>query len=73
MLAQRQFEYGHVEEACATWHTFLDDYAMLSTARGDEHFETMRRRTASRRRLRAVRQLDERARQVAAVKGQNVP
>jgi hypothetical protein len=46
---------------------------MLSTARGDEHFETMRRRIASRRRLRAVRELDERARQVAAVKGQNVP
>ncbi|MGK5450871.1 hypothetical protein [Streptomyces radiopugnans] len=73
VLAQRQFEYGHVEEACATWHTFLDDYAMLSTARGDEHFETMRRRIASRRRLRAVRELDERARQLAAVKGQNVP
>ncbi|MEO3976006.1 hypothetical protein [Streptomyces sp. CAU 1734] len=69
VLAQRQFEYGHVEEACATWGDFLDDYCVLSTARGDEHFERMRRRIGPYRRVRAVRELDERARQVVAMKG----
>lgn len=69
VMAQRQFEYGHVEEACATWSSFLDDYVMLSTARGDEHFETMRRRIAPYRKARAVRELDQRARQVAVMKG----
>lgn len=69
VLAQRQFELGHVEEACASWSTFLDDYAVLSTARGDEHFETMRRSLARHGKSRAVRGLDERVRAVAAVKG----
>src|SRR5262249_48919285 len=40
VMAQRQFEFGHVEEACATWSLFLDDYMNLSTSRGDEHFQT---------------------------------
>lgn len=69
VLAQRQFELGHLEEACGTWGTFLDDYTKLSTARGDDHFRTMRRRIAPYRQVRAVRELDSRARQVAEVKG----
>jgi hypothetical protein len=69
VLAQRQFEYGHLEEACSTWGAFLDDYMMLSTARGDEHFATMRKRIAPYRKARAVRELDERARRVAVLKG----
>ncbi|WP_306610703.1 hypothetical protein [Streptomyces lunaelactis] len=67
-MAQRQFELGHLEEACSTWGAFLDDYVMLSTARGDEHFGTMRNRIAPYRKVRAVRDLDARARQVAALK-----
>jgi tetratricopeptide (TPR) repeat protein len=69
VLAQRQFEHGHIEEACTTWNTFLDDYVMLSTARGDEHFDTMRRRIAPYRTSRTARSLAERACQVAALKG----
>ncbi|MFF8956539.1 hypothetical protein [Streptomyces sp. NPDC014894] len=65
VLAQRQLELGHLEEACATWGAFLDDYTTLSTARGDHHFRSMRRRIAPYRRIRAVRELDERARAVA--------
>ncbi len=42
VLAQRQYEYGHLEEACSTWGRFLDDYEVLSTARGDEHFDKLR-------------------------------
>ncbi|MFJ1847488.1 tol-pal system YbgF family protein [Streptomyces sp. NPDC088146] len=69
VMAQRQYELGHIEEACSTWNTFLDDYVGLSTARGDEHFETMRKRLAPHRKVRAVRELGERARQVATLKG----
>ena len=45
LFAQRQLGVGHLEAACSTWHEFLDDYAALSYARADEHFDTMRRRT----------------------------
>ncbi|MCF6523637.1 hypothetical protein [Streptomyces sp. JJ36] len=68
VLAQRQFEYGHIEAACESWTQFLDDYVMLSTARGDEHFETMRSRIRPYRRTRAVRELAARAQEVAALK-----
>ncbi|MEU3354908.1 hypothetical protein [Streptomyces sp. NPDC037389] len=68
LLAQRQFELGHVEAACATWHAFLDDYVQLSTARGDEHFDTMRRRIRPHGKARAVRELTERAREIARAK-----
>ncbi|MFI8163089.1 hypothetical protein ACIF6I_28155 [Streptomyces microflavus] len=69
VMAQRQFEFGHIEEACTTWGTFLDDYVGLSSARGDEHFETMRKRIAPYGKLRAARELQERSRQVAGMKG----
>jgi hypothetical protein len=69
LLAQRQFELGHVDAACATWHAFLDDYVQLSTSRGDEHFDTMRSRVRPYGRVRAVRELNERAREVADLKG----
>ncbi len=69
VMAQRQFEFGHIEEACTTWGTFLDDYVGLSSARGDEHFATMRKRIAPYGRLRAARELHERSRQVAGMKG----
>ncbi|MGW4228759.1 hypothetical protein ACWEF9_05630 [Streptomyces sp. NPDC004980] len=68
VMAHRQYELGHIEEACATWDTFLDDYVGLSTARGDDHFDTMRKRLVPYRRVRAVRELGERAGQVAAMK-----
>ncbi len=69
VMAQRQFEFGHIEEACTTWGTFLDDYVGLSSARGDEHFATLRRRIAPYGKVRAARELQERSRQVAGVKG----
>ncbi|MGA5129394.1 hypothetical protein ACPCTO_06250 [Streptomyces olivoreticuli] len=68
LLAQRQFELGHLEAACATWHAFLDDYVQLSTARGDEHFATMRRRIRPYGKSAAVRELTERAGEVARAK-----
>ncbi|MFE9911375.1 hypothetical protein [Streptomyces clavifer] len=68
VMAHRQYELGHIEEACATWDTFLDDYVGLSTARGDDHFDTMRKRLVPYGRVRAVRAIAERAGQVAAMK-----
>lgn len=68
VLAQRQFEFGHIEESCASWETFLDDYMVLSTARGDEHFGKMRTSLARHRNSRAVRGVSDRIRQVAAMK-----
>ncbi|WP_326697204.1 hypothetical protein OG909_07605 [Streptomyces sp. NBC_01754] len=69
VLAQRQCERGHVEEACASWEVFLDDYMVLPTARGDEHFATMRKSLARYPKAGAVRAMDERVRTVAAQKG----
>ncbi|MHA6762378.1 hypothetical protein [Streptacidiphilus sp. PAMC 29251] len=54
-----------VEAACGTWQTFLDDYAFVSSVRGDDHFQTMRTSLRPYRQNRAVRDLDERVRTVA--------
>ncbi|MET7760432.1 hypothetical protein ABZT27_37995 [Streptomyces sp. NPDC005389] len=64
VLAQRQYEYGHLEEACRSWGSFLDDYEALSTARGDEHFDTLRALTMPRT-SRVTRELGERIHVVA--------
>ncbi|MFC7979519.1 hypothetical protein ACFUT3_30340 [Streptomyces cinereoruber] len=68
LLAQRQLELGHLEAACSTWHTFLDDYEQLSSSRADEHFGIMRDRLAHHRGNGRVRELVERAREVAKQK-----
>ncbi|WP_308283940.1 hypothetical protein [Streptomyces buecherae] len=72
VLAKRQFALGHLDAGCATWSAFLDDYQALSTARGDEHFATLRGYLRAHSRVRAVRQLAGRAREVAALKGSTV-
>lgn len=68
LLAQRQFELGHLDAACTTWQRFLDDYSEISSARGDAHFATLRARIRPHHRARAVRALGERVREVAAMK-----
>lgn len=68
VLARRQFEFGHLDAACESWHSFLDHYRFVSTARGDGHLETMTRRLRPYRRVRAVRGLLERAGEVSAAK-----
>ncbi|MEV6956236.1 hypothetical protein [Streptomyces sp. NPDC051183] len=69
LLAQRQLSIGHVEAACESWGRFLDDYEVLSSARGDEHFEVMTLRLRAHGSVRAVRDLKERAQVVGALKG----
>ncbi|WP_240107164.1 hypothetical protein [Streptomyces sp. MUM 203J] len=68
VIAERQFRMRHVEAACATWHAFLDDHVTLSSARGDAHLTAMLRALPAYRGLGAVRELEERARHVAAMK-----
>ncbi|WTO36996.1 hypothetical protein OG399_22695 [Streptomyces achromogenes] len=68
LLAQRQFEVGHIEAACATWHAFLDDYATLSSSRADEHFDIMRRRIRPYLKNAKARELNDRAREMARQK-----
>ncbi|MFG3495840.1 hypothetical protein [Streptomyces sp. NPDC047928] len=65
VLASRQWRLGHIEAACATWDRFLDDYTALSTARGDEHFTTLRKNIATQPSARSVRELAARADAVA--------
>jgi hypothetical protein len=68
VLAARQWELGHVEAATGTWHEFLDDYATLSTARGDEHFDVLRGNVTTQSTSRVVRRLGERVREVGRQK-----
>lgn len=69
LLAQRQLSIGHVEAACESWGRFLDEYEVLSSARGDEHFEVMKLRLSPHATVRAVRDLRERAQRVGTLKG----
>ncbi|QHC33479.1 hypothetical protein [Streptomyces sp. HF10] len=68
LLATRLMEMRHVEEASREWDMFLDDYAGVSSARGDEHFATLRTSIRPYVSLPAVRALDARAREVARQK-----
>ncbi|WP_030998882.1 hypothetical protein [Streptomyces sp. NRRL F-5630] len=68
LLAQRQYRIGHLDAACASWSRFLDMYAHVTSARGDEHFATLRSQLRPHARVRAVRELGARVREVAAAK-----
>lgn len=43
--AETQLAIGHLEQACATWHDFLDLYPSLSSARADDRLRTLIART----------------------------
>ncbi|MEU5685676.1 hypothetical protein DEJ48_23610 [Streptomyces venezuelae] len=68
LLAQRQTRLGHVDAACQSWGRFLDEYEKVSSARGDDHFRTMRESMRPHRTSNGVRALAERAREVATLK-----
>lgn len=68
LLAQRQYGYGHLDASCDSWGRFLDEYEHVSSARGDDHFETMRTQLRRHVTARPVRELAGRAREVAALK-----
>ncbi|MGW0764126.1 hypothetical protein [Streptomyces sp. NPDC002676] len=68
VIAERQFRMRHVEAACRTWGTFLDEHVAISSARGDEHLKSMLKSLPAYRSVAGVRELEERARHVAALK-----
>ncbi|MER6145910.1 hypothetical protein ABT174_38860 [Streptomyces sparsogenes] len=68
VIAERQFRMRHIEAACQTWDTFLDEHVTLSSARGDEHLKTMLKVLPAYRSVAGVSDLEERARHVAALK-----
>ncbi|MET8211365.1 hypothetical protein ABZT51_36175 [Streptomyces sp. NPDC005373] len=68
MLAQRQLAHGHLDAACASWDRFLDEYEHVSSARGDDHFQTMRTEMRRHSAARPVRELATRAREIAVLK-----
>jgi transcriptional regulator with XRE-family HTH domain len=68
LLAQRQYSHGHLDASCNSWGRFLDEYEHVSSARGDDHFLTMRSQLRRHANARPVRELAGRAREVAALK-----
>ncbi|GAB2923408.1 tetratricopeptide repeat protein [Streptomyces mayteni] len=41
ILAERQFEIGHLEAACETWGKALDEYPLIQSGRTDQHMRAM--------------------------------
>lgn len=68
VIAERQLRMRHVEAAAATWGTFLGEHMTISSARGDQHLKTMLKALPAYRSVAGVRDLEERARHVAALK-----
>ncbi|MQY14464.1 hypothetical protein SRB5_46310 [Streptomyces sp. RB5] len=68
VLAQRQYRLGHLDASCDSWGRFLDEYEHVSSARGDDHFETLTAQLRKHPTVRPVRLLADRTRRVAALK-----
>lgn len=65
LLAERQFAIGHLEAACATWHSALDDFPLVQSGRADQRVTEMFRLVRPHTRNATARDLYERARIVA--------
>ncbi|MFD7501127.1 tetratricopeptide repeat protein [Streptomyces sp. NPDC059850] len=64
LLAERQLEIGHLEAACATWNTVLDDYPALHSGRVDEKVAKIRTLLSPYRANSIARQTAERSREL---------
>ena len=62
LLAERQFAIGHLEAACATWHTALDDFPLVQSGRADQRITEMFRLIRPHLKNPTARSLYERAR-----------
>ena len=65
LLAERQFAIGHLEAACATWHTALDDFPLVQSGRADQRITEMLRLIRPHLKNPTARSLYERARLAA--------
>ncbi len=66
LLAERQLELGHLEEACATWDKVLDDYPLVQSGSADEKIHNMRALLRPHLRNRTALSVYERALSVSA-------
>ncbi|MBW1596593.1 tetratricopeptide repeat protein [Streptomyces sp. JJ38] len=64
LLAERQLAIGHLEAACTTWHSALDDYPLVQSGRADQRMREMFRLLRPHAKNPTARELYERARQV---------
>ncbi|WP_275561011.1 tetratricopeptide repeat protein [Streptomyces sp. 5-6(2022)] len=64
ILAERQIAIGHVEAACATWHSALDDYPLVQSGRADQRMQSMLKLIKPHLKNHAARDLNDRARMV---------
>jgi len=60
-LAELQLAAGHLEAACASWHSFCDEYPRLRSARIERALDVLRSRTAAHRGNSTARALHARA------------
>ncbi len=65
ILAERQLEIGHLEEACDTWGKVVEIYPHVKSGQCDEKISTMAKRISPYVKNRNVRALRERARVIA--------
>ncbi|MGW5119331.1 hypothetical protein ACWEQ8_28385 [Streptomyces noursei] len=68
VIAERQLRMRHIEAACQTWHAFLDEHVTISSARGDEHLQTMLQALPTNRHVAGVQELEQRAQHLATQK-----
>ncbi|MFE4829478.1 tetratricopeptide repeat protein [Streptomyces sp. NPDC056672] len=64
LIAERQFAIGHLEAACATWHSALDDYPLVQSGRADQRMRNLLRLVRPHLKNSLARDLYERARLV---------
>ena len=65
-LAELHLTCGHLDQATATWHRFLNGYPALASARADHAYRTMLTRTRPLSRQPAARDLLDRAADISA-------
>ncbi|WP_344336256.1 hypothetical protein, partial [Kitasatospora putterlickiae] len=65
-LAELQLGQGHLELACTTWEGFLDDYPLISSARGDSALRALRAGLRPYQREPSARRLLARAARLSA-------
>ncbi|MFJ1593277.1 tetratricopeptide repeat protein [Kitasatospora albolonga] len=64
LLAERQLEFGHLEEACTTWNAVLEEYPKIHSGRVDEQVSKISSLLSSYQRNPVARQTSERSREL---------
>ena len=65
VLGEFQFRVGHLEAACSTWNSALDEYPLVHSGRVDDRMRIMIRLIRPHLKNQTARELYERARTMA--------